>query len=77
MSILKTQLDAQERGEKKGGEVLGGRACQGGGSYVLQRVLCSKSSFEIERTSGPGCGRGEGLRGARAEQGRDPGGLGW
>jgi hypothetical protein len=39
---------------------------RGGGSYVLQRVLCGKSTLGIERTSGPGCGRGDRLRGARA-----------
>ena len=31
---------------------------------------------ESWRTSGPGCGSGDRLRGARAEHGRDPGGLG-
>jgi hypothetical protein len=29
------------------------------------------------RTSGPGCGSGDRLRGARVAKGRDPGGMGW
>jgi len=38
---LEAQIDAQERGEKKGGEVLEAEPA-GCGSYVLQRVLCGK-----------------------------------
>jgi hypothetical protein len=47
-----------------------------GGSYVLQRVLCGKSSLGIELTSGAGGKRGDRLRGARAATGKDPGELG-
>jgi hypothetical protein len=37
----------------------------------------SRRAWGSERTSGPGCGSGDRLRGARAERGRDPGELVW
>jgi hypothetical protein len=71
---LKRRLEAlreQRAGSEEGGaEVLEVEPARGDGSYVLQRVLCGKSSLGIERTSGPGCGSGDRLRGAKIRAGQ-------
>jgi len=46
---LEAQIEAQERAENKGAEVLAVEPVRGGGSYVLQRVKCSKPSCRCAR----------------------------
>jgi len=49
---LESQLDAQERAGQKGAEVLEVKPARGGGSYVLQKVKCGKSSCRCARAGG-------------------------
>lgn len=49
---LEAQIEAQERAEKKGAEVLEVEPARGGGSYVLQRVKCGKPSCRCARPGG-------------------------
>lgn len=49
---LEAQLEAQERAEKKGAEVLEVEPARGGGSYVLQKVKCGKTSCRCARPGG-------------------------
>jgi hypothetical protein len=49
---LEAQLDAQERTEKKGGEVLEVEPARGSGSYVLQRVRCGEPTCRCARAGG-------------------------
>ena len=49
---LEAQIEAQERAEKKGAEVLEVEPARGGGSYVLQRVKCGKPSCRCARPDG-------------------------
>lgn len=48
---LEAQLDAQERAGQKGAEVLEVEPARGGGSYVLQRVQCGKSTCNCARAA--------------------------
>lgn len=49
---LEAQIEAQERAEKKGAEVLEVEPARGWGSYVLQRVLCGKPSCRCAKPGG-------------------------
>ena len=49
---LEAQIEAQERAEKKGAEVLEVEPARGGGSYVLQKVMCGKPSCRCARPGG-------------------------
>jgi hypothetical protein len=49
---LEAQLEAQERAEKKGSEVLEVEPARGGGSYVLQKVKCGKPTCCCARPGG-------------------------
>ena len=49
---LEAQLDAQERTGQKGAEVLEVEPARGGGSYVLQKVRCGKSTCRCARAGG-------------------------
>jgi hypothetical protein len=49
---LEAQIEAQERAEKKGAEVLEIEPARGGGSYVLQKVKCGKPSCRCARPGG-------------------------
>jgi len=49
---LEAQIEAQERAEKKGAEVLEVEPARGGGSYVLQKVKCGKPSCRCARPGG-------------------------
>jgi hypothetical protein len=49
---LEDQIEAQERAEKKGAEVLEVEPARGGGSYVLQKVKCGKPSCRCARPGG-------------------------
>ena len=49
---LEAQIEAKERAEKKGAEVLEVEPARGGGSYVLQRVKCGKPSCRCAKPGG-------------------------
>ena len=49
---LEAQIEAKERAEKKGAEVLEVEPARGGGSYVLQKVKCGKPSCRCTRPGG-------------------------
>ena len=49
---LEAQIEAQERAEKRGAEVLEVEPAMGGGSYVLQKVKCGKPSCRCAKTGG-------------------------
>jgi len=49
---LEVQLDAQERAEKRGAEVLEVEPAKGGVSYVLQKVRCGKPTCRCARPGG-------------------------
>ena len=49
---LEAQIEAQERAEKRGAEVLEVEPARRGGSYVLQKVKCGKPSCRCARPGG-------------------------
>ncbi|NPV63851.1 MAG: hypothetical protein HPY61_14715 [Methanotrichaceae archaeon] len=49
---LESQLEARERAEKRGAEVLEVEPARGGGSYVLQKVKCGKPTCRCARPGG-------------------------
>jgi len=49
---LEAQLDAQERAGQNGAEVLEVESARGGGSYVLQKVRCGKSTCRCAKPGG-------------------------
>jgi hypothetical protein len=49
---LEAQIEAEERAEKRGAEVLEVEPARGDGSYVLQKVKCGKPSCRCARPGG-------------------------
>ena len=49
---LEAQIEAQEQAGKRGTEVLEVEPARGGGSYVLQKVKCGKSSCRCAKPGG-------------------------
>lgn len=52
IGLLEAQLDAQEKAEKKGAEVLEVEPARSGGCYVLQKVKCGKASCHCAKPGG-------------------------
>lgn len=52
IELLEAQLDAQERAEKKGAEVLEVEPAMPEGCYILQKVKCGKDSCHCAKPGG-------------------------